>query len=121
LQPPARSGSNLDLQIHGKNKGDQIKRLGVKPGDSLLLNRPIKRGFSPDTFFGAYLDNGLGCFVTAEVAKLVAAAGGTKNVRCLYAIASHEEIGRFGSRVLAGELKPAYQACSACGGYSHAD
>jgi len=84
------SDSFLDLQIHGKNKGDQIKRLGVKPGDSLLLNRPIKRGFSPDTFFGAYLDNGLGCFVTAEVAKLAAAAGGTKNVRCLYAIASHE-------------------------------
>lgn len=96
----------LDLQIHGKNKADQIKRLGVKPGDSLLLNRPIKRGFSPDTFFGAYLDNGLGCFVTAEVARLVVEAGGTSNVRCLYAVASHEEIGRFGSRVLAGELKP---------------
>jgi len=44
--------------------------------------------------------------VTAEVAKLVAEAGGTKNVRVLYAIASHEEIGRFGSRVLAGEMTP---------------
>lgn len=96
----------LDLQIHGKNKADQIKHLGIKPGDPLLLNRAIKRGFSPDTFYGAYLDNGLGCFVTAEVARLVAEAGDTKNVRCLYAVASHEEIGRFGSRVLAGELKP---------------
>jgi len=96
----------LDLQIHGKNKPDQIKRLGIKPGDPILLNRPIKRGFSPDTFYGAYLDNGLGCFVTAEVARLVAEAGGTNNVRCLYAIASHEEIGRFGSRVLAGVQKP---------------
>lgn len=96
----------LDLQIHGKNKGDQVKRLGVKPGDSLLLNRPIKRGFSPDTFYGAYLDNGLGSFVTAEVAKLIAEAGGTSNVRCLFAVASHEEIGRFGSRVLAGIYKP---------------
>ena len=48
----------LDLQIHGKNKADQIKRLGVKPGDPLILDRPIKRGFSPDTFYGAYLDNG---------------------------------------------------------------
>jgi len=96
----------LDLQIHGKNKADQIKRLGVKPGDSLLLNRPIKRGFSPDTFFGAYLDNGLGCFVTAELARLVAEAGGTNNVRCLFAVASHEEIGRFGSRVIAGVHKP---------------
>lgn len=96
----------LDLQIHGENKADQIKRLGLKPGDSILLNRPIKRGFSPDTFFGAYLDNGLGCFVTAEVARLISEAGGTRNIRVLYAIASHEEIGRFGSRVMAGELAP---------------
>jgi len=96
----------LDLQIHGKNKADQVKRLGIKPGDTLLFDRPIKRGFAPDTFYGAYLDNGLGCFVTAEVARLVAEAGGTENVRCLFAIASHEEIGRFGSRVLAGVLKP---------------
>lgn len=96
----------LDLQIHGDNKADQIKRLGLKPGDPILLNRPIKRGFSPDTFYGAYLDNGLGCFVTAEVAKLIAEAGDTQNIRVLYAVASHEEIGRFGSRVLAGEMAP---------------
>ena len=112
--PAQRSGDKgirptqlyLDLQVHGKNKADQIKRLGVKPGDALLLNRPIKRGFSPDTFFGAYLDNGLGCFVTAEVARLIAEAGGTDNVRCLFGIASHEEIGRFGSRVLANVHQP---------------
>ncbi|MFT5047269.1 MAG: putative aminopeptidase FrvX [Porticoccaceae bacterium] len=96
----------LDLQIHGENKGDQIKRLGLKPGDTILLDRPIKKGFSPDTFYGAYLDNGLGCFVTAEVARLVAEAGDTQNIRVLYAIASHEEIGRFGSRVIAGEMAP---------------
>lgn len=96
----------LDLQIYGRHKSDQIKRLGLQPGDPILLDRPIKRGFSPHTFYGAYLDNGLGCFVTAEVARLVVEAGGTNNVRCLYAIASHEEIGRLGSRVLAGELKP---------------
>lgn len=96
----------LDLQIHGDNKADQIKRLGVKAGDSLLLKRPIKRGFSPNTFYGAYLDNGLGCFVTAEVAKLVAKATAMKKVRVLFAIASHEEIGRFGSRILAGVHQP---------------
>jgi endoglucanase len=96
----------LELQIHGENKKQQVENLGVRPGDSILLDRPIRRGFSPDTFYGAYLDNGLGCFTTAEVARLVAEAGGTSNVRVLYAIASYEEIGRMGSRVLAGELKP---------------
>ncbi len=96
----------LDLQIHGEEKKKQIEALGVRPGDTLILNRPIKRGFSPDTFYGAYLDNGLGCFVTVEVARLIAEAGGTKNVRCLYAMAAYEEIGRFGSRVIVGEMKP---------------
>ncbi len=96
----------LELQIHGENKKQQIENLGVRPGDSIILNRPIRRGFSPDTFYGAYLDNGLGCFTTAEVARLIAERGGTSQVRVLFAIASYEEIGRMGSRVLAGELEP---------------
>ena len=112
--PAQRDGSKgikkeqiyLDLQIHGKNKKQQVLNLGVRPGDSILFDRPIRPGFSPDTFYGAYLDNGLGCFVTAEVARLIAEAGGTEQVRGLFAIASYEEIGRFGSRVLAGELRP---------------
>ena len=112
--PAQRDGSKgikkeqiyLDLQIHGENKKQQVLNLGVRPGDSIIFNRPIRQGFSPNTFYGAYLDNGLGCFVTAEVARLIAEAGGTENVRVMFAIASYEEIGRFGSRVLAGELKP---------------
>ena len=112
--PAQRDGSKgikkeqiyLDLQIHGQNKKQQVENLGVRPGDSILFNRPIRPGFSPDTFYGAYLDNGLGCFVTAEVARLIAGAGGTEQVRVMFAIASYEEIGRFGSRVLAGELRP---------------
>jgi len=96
----------VELQIHGENKKQQVENLGVRPGDSILLNRPIRHGFSPDTFYGAYLDNGLGCFVTAEAARLTAEAGGPEKVRTLFAIASYEEIGRMGSRVLAGELKP---------------
>lgn len=96
----------LELQLHGEKRREQITALGVRPGDPLLLNRPIKRGFSPDAFYGAYLDNGLGCFVTAEVARLIAEHGGLKNLRVLYAIAAYEEIGRFGSRVLAGIHRP---------------
>ena len=96
----------LDLQIHGENKKQQVENLGVRPGDSIIFDRPIRRGFSPDTFYGAYLDNGLGCFVTAEIARLVAEAGGTEKVRVLFTMATYEEIGRLGSRVMAGELKP---------------
>ena len=96
----------LELQIHGENKKAQIEKLGIRAGDPVILNRPIRHGFSPDTFYGAYLDNGLGCFVVMEALKLLAESGGLKNVRFLGAAASYEEIGRFGSRVLAQEFRP---------------
>jgi endoglucanase len=112
--PKLRSGEKgvrkeqlyLELQIHGKEKKKQIEALGIRPGDSLLMNRPIKRGFGPDSFYGAYLDNGLGCFVAAEAARLVAESGGANHVRMLFAAATYEEIGRFGSRVLVSEMRP---------------
>ena len=96
----------LELQLTGDERKKQVESLGIRPGDSILLKRPIKRGFGPDSFYGAYLDNGLGCFVAAEVARLLAESGGLKNVRYLGAFAAYEEIGRFGSRVFAGEMRP---------------
>jgi len=96
----------LELQIHGENKKQQIEALGIRPGDPLLYDRDIERSFSPNTFSGAYLDNGLGCFVTAEIGRLIAEAGGLNNVRYLGAMATHEEIGRFGSRVLTDAFAP---------------
>ena len=110
--PKLRSGDDgiktkmmyLELHIHGENKKAQIEALGIRPGDPILYDRPIERGFSPNTFSGAYLDNGLGCFVTAEIGRLIAESSGLKNVRYLGAMATHEEIGRFGSRVLAKQF-----------------
>jgi len=96
----------LELHIHGEDKKKQIEALGIRAGDPILFDRPIEPGFAPNTFSGAYLDNGLGCFVVAEVARLIAEKGGLKNVRLLGAIATHEEIGRFGSRVMAEFFRP---------------
>jgi len=95
----------LELQMHGEKCKERIEELGIRAGDAILLDRPIKRGFSEDTFYGAYLDNGLGCFVVAEIAKILAESP-LKNLRILYTIATHEEIGRFGSTAIAGEFKP---------------
>lgn len=110
---PTRSGERgikanqlyLETHVHGENRKAQIEALGIRSGDSVLLNRPIKPGVFPDTFYGAYLDNGLGCFVAEELARLVA-TDELKNLRVLFAFAAWEEIGRFGSRVFAGEMKP---------------
>ncbi len=96
----------LELQVHGENRKKQIEELGIRAGDPIILNRPIRRGFSPDTFYGAYLDNGLGVFLVAEVARLLSERGGLSHVRYLGAAATYEEIGRFGSRVLVHEFLP---------------
>jgi len=97
------SGGTIEAigAIHFTGSEYRNGRKGIKP-----LDRPIRRGFGPDSYYGAYLDNGLGCFVAAESARLLAESGGLEKVRYLAAFASHEEIGRMGSRVLAQELEP---------------
>ncbi|USD66683.1 M20/M25/M40 family metallo-hydrolase [Vibrio sp. SCSIO 43136] len=95
----------LELHTHGKDRKKQVEDLGIRVGDPIILDRPIKRGVSEDTFYGAYLDNGLGCFSVVEVARLIAEQG-LDNVRVMYTVATHEEIGRHGSTQLVGELKP---------------
>ncbi|SHJ37001.1 endoglucanase [Rubritalea squalenifaciens DSM 18772] len=95
----------LELQMHGEKRKERIEELGIRAGDPIILDRPIKHGFSEDSFYGAYLDNGLGCFVVTEIAKILAKSK-LKNLRVLYTIATHEEIGRFGSAAIAGEFKP---------------
>ena len=111
--PSIRSGEKgiksemlyLELQMNGENCKERVEALGIRAGDPIILERPIKRGFSEDTFYGAYLDNGLGCYVVAEVARVLAKKP-LKNIRVLHTIATHEEIGRLGATAVAGELKP---------------
>jgi len=111
--PSQRSGDKgikpesiyLELHVHGEERKAQVEALGLRAGDPILLDRPIKRGVAADTFYGAYLDNGLGCFSVTEIARLLANEN-LDNVRVLYTIATHEEIGRFGSTQVVGELKP---------------
>ena len=113
-EPAMRDGSKgikpdqlyLELQLSGDERKKQVEALGIRSGDPLLLDRPIRRGFGPDSFVGAYLDNGLGCFVVEEAARILASGDAMKNVRYLGAFAAYEEIGRFGSRVMAGVMKP---------------
>jgi len=95
----------LELQMHGKDCKEKVEKLGIRAGDPIILDRPIRTGFTDDTFYGAYLDNGLGCFMVTELARLLARKP-LKNIRVLHAIATHEEIGRFGATAIAGEMKP---------------
>jgi len=100
----------VDVGAHGSNAGARVEALGIKPGDSILMDRPLRRMVADDVVSAPYLDNGIGCFVVTELARLLAEPGTRRdalaNVQVMLAIAAHEEIGRFGSRVLASVFKP---------------
>ena len=128
--PAARTGKAgvdpdslyIELGLHGKDLKDHVAELGIRTGDPVILDRPIRPAVGAGAFSGAYLDNGLGCFTTVHAARLWAESegkkeaeagggggdggGGGPGIRCLFSFASHEEIGRFGSRVLAAEYEP---------------
>ncbi|KAH9256064.1 hypothetical protein BASA81_005840 [Batrachochytrium salamandrivorans] len=99
----------LDFGQHGKDAAKRIEALGVKAGDSVLMDSPLRRALADDMVQGAYLDNGIGSFVCADLARVLSLpeyAASLNDVRVLFAIAGHEEIGRFGSRVLANQFNP---------------
>ena len=64
--PSFRSGTKgvtpnqlyLELGLHGDKRKEQVEKMGVRPGDTLILDRKIERCYAENTFSGAYLDNG---------------------------------------------------------------
>jgi len=98
----------IDLGTHGPNAGARVEALGIKPGDAILVDRPVRRMIGDDVFSGPYLDNGIGAFVVTELSRLIAQDSNSisDHIQLQFAIAAHEEIGRFGSRVLASVFKP---------------
>jgi len=100
----------VDLGCYGEGAADRVAKLGIKPGDSVLMDSPLRRALGDDVFQGAYLDNGVGSFVVTDLARILTKepeyTKALENVRVLFAIAAHEEIGRFGSRVLANKFEP---------------
>jgi putative aminopeptidase FrvX len=103
----------LETGLYGKNRKKQLEELGVKPGQPALFAREIDRGPTKGTFQGAYLDDSLGCLTIIETAReyaeychQTAAMEKKWPIRFLFALASHEEIGLYGSRMLAAQLQP---------------
>ena len=56
----------VDIGVYTKKK---VEKLGIKTGDSILLHRKIKKSIDPNVFSGAYLDNGVGCYIVSKLAK----------------------------------------------------
>lgn len=100
----------IDFGQHGKGAAQRLEDLGVKPGDAVLMDSPLRRALVDDVVQGAYLDNGVGSFVTCDLARILTEekefTSVLDSVRVLFTIAGHEEIGRLSSRVLVKYFQP---------------
>ena len=63
----------VELGLHGSDPKARVAELGIRTGDPVILDRPIRAAVGDGAFSGAYLDNGLGCFVTMQAARMWAA------------------------------------------------
>lgn len=103
---PKKDDLFLELHLTGDNIMAQIEAMGIRAGDAIIFDSPVRRGVGPNTFVGAYLDNALGCHVVVETLRKLANDPTTPNVRFLGAFATHEEIGMMGGVLLAHMLEP---------------
>ena len=106
----------IETGIFSKSK---IEELGINVGNPVLYDRPIEKMSNPNIISGAYLDNGVGCFIITELAKIFSKMNEI-NGKVYFAISSYEELNRFGSRVIVNTLKPdVIIAIDACHDYYH--
>lgn len=85
----------------------EVKKYGIQIGDPVLMVDPVEYTLGKGTYCGSYLDNGVGCFVLTKLTEYILLNKNQfSNIRCLFAIATHEEINRFGSRVIAKKFNP---------------
>ena len=100
----------VELGLWGEERKQQVQDAGIKPGDSVLLERPLTRCAAlggaasgtategdadvdrdmSETFTGAYLDNGVGSFVGAKLAEEIAndESSRANELRVLYGTSS---------------------------------
>lgn len=102
---PKKDDLYLELHLRGDDVLAQVNALGIRPGDVMIFDSPVRRGVGPNTISGAYLDNALGCHGVLEVLFLLA-ANPIQKVRYLCGCATHEEIGMMGGVLLAHRFSP---------------
>ena len=94
---------SLFLDVGAKN-ADDVKAMGVEPGDPVVPDSPFVVMNGSDQYLGKAWDDRVGCAVIVEAMRRLASA--PLKSRLFYAITTQEEIGLRGAHTAADFIKP---------------
>ena len=97
----ARDGLFLDV---GAKSADEVRALGVGPGDPVVPDAPFEIMNGTDQYLGKAWDDRVGCAVIVETMRRLASA--PLKAQLFYAVTTQEEVGLRGAHTAADYVKP---------------
>ncbi len=98
--PPLR-----DLYVDmGFDNPEEVANLGIRVGDAIAYEAPMRALANPDRLSGKALDNRIGCAVVVELAQRL--AGATLGCTLHLVVTVQEEIGLRGAQIVTFRLDP---------------
>lgn len=101
LQAPPLRDLYVDL---GFDSAAAVEAIGIKIGDAIAYEAPMRRLANPDRLSGKALDNRIACVILLELAERL--AGTTLGCTVHYVVTVQEEVGLRGARMVTFRLNP---------------
>lgn len=90
----------------GFDSADDVAKLGVKVGDPIAYEAPMRRLANPDRLSGKALDNRVSCALLIELAERLKSAAGSLGCTVHLVVAVQEEVGLRGAEIVTYRLDP---------------
>ncbi|HUZ00222.1 MAG TPA: hypothetical protein VMU89_07715, partial [Thermomicrobiaceae bacterium] len=98
---PAFRDQYIDL---GFDTLDEVRALGIRPGDAIAYDEPMEELANPDRLSGKALDNRIGCAILVELLRRL--QGQALGCRLEAVVTVQEEVGLRGAQMAAHRLQP---------------
>ena len=101
LSVPAMRDLYIDL---GFDTAEEVRALGIKVGDAIAYEAPMRRLANPNRLSGKALDNRIACVLIVELAERLASASLGCTVHLVVTV--QEEVGLRGAKMVTHRLNP---------------
>jgi putative aminopeptidase FrvX len=101
ISPVDLDGLYVDL---GFDSREQVERLGIRVGDGVVLQNPLRRLANATRIAGKAIDNRAGCVVLLETLRALASESLAGPLTAVVAV--QEEVGMKGARIAAERVRP---------------
>lgn len=101
ITAPAMNNLYVDL---GFDSEDDVLEIGIRVGDPIAYDAPLRALANPDRISGKAVDNRIGCAVVVELARRLQDSTLSANIQ--FVVAVQEEVGLRGAQVVTYRLNP---------------